>query len=461
MRIQRIGYTPTFGYNKRLNNELNKKLDAEKPDDEMANTIRNLNNYCNSTEELIRSSKNEAEEDEFLSAFTAPKITLAGLIDIKYPELNYSAREKKSYLNEIPKNLDPDEIPWQRIVAEDFAMHDAEENIENDPDVVYFILQAKNEQPAESVPQTKVQNIETAIEAIGETPDIIERFVPTFSSPKGFESLGGMTELKEELNDKILYPATHPEEAKQDFAEYGKRPPRGIMLYGPPGCGKTSIAEAMAMESQLPLFKLKISKAGSAYINQTSKNYENVFNYVAECAKMIGAPCFLFIDEIDGLAKGRDNDASSEDLKQMSTLLNLIETSRDRNVIVLGATNKYDLVDDAIKRRFDEQVYIGMPDMQTRVEVLQKTLGKWLKGVPLSKNKDDLKEIAEKLNNFPTSAIVILADKASDIARKDSRRNIIKEDFYQAIEKNQNLKIKEDNYKEQRLRTRIGFPSNN
>ena len=454
MRIQKISYAPTFGYNKRLNKQLNQKLDTAAPDDEMANTIRNLNNYCNSTEELIRTSKDETEEDDFLNAFLSPKYTLMELVDIKYPELNYPKREQKSYLNEVPKNYDPEDIPWQKVAADEFAIFISEDVFSDDEDVQFFINQNSK---TEAKPITKSDKTTNVISKIAETPEIVERFQPTFSSPKGFESLGGMHELKGELYDKIIYPATHPEEAKQDFAEYGKRSPRGIMLYGPPGCGKTSIVEALSVESEIPLFKLKVSKAGSSYINQTSKNYEAVFNYVAECAQMLDTPCFLFIDEIDGLAKGRDGEATSEDLKQMSTLLNLIETARDRNVIVLGATNKYDIVDDAIKRRFDAQVYIGMPDDETREEVLKKTLNKWLKGVPLASNPNDLKEIAEKLDGFPTSAIVILADKASDRARKDHRRNIVKEDFYDAIENNQNLKIKEDNYKEERKRTRIGY----
>ena len=472
MRIQRIGYTPAFGYNKKLNNELNKKLDTAAPNDEMANTIRNLNNFCNSTEELVRSSKDDEEEDDYLVALARTKIALAELVDLKYPELNYPAREQKSYLSEIKKNTkdlkdlenEDEDLPWQQYLAEEFYQvlgYDPDYEIAVFKDTIPDFSQGtcpSEDNPINSAAATdKSALIETAIETLGQAPSVIERFEPTFSSPKGFESLGGMTELKDELTDKILYPATHPEEAKLDFTEYGKRQPRGIMLYGPPGCGKTSIAEAMAMESGLPLFKLKISKAGSSYINQTSKNYESVFNYVAQCSKMLGQPCFLFIDEIDGLAKGRDNDATSEDLKQMSTLLNLIETARDRNVIVLGATNKYDIVDDAIKRRFDEQVYIGMPDMKTREEVLKKSLAKRLKGVPLSENAEALHEIASGLDSFPTSAIVILTDKASDIARKDGRRNILKEDFYDAIEKNQNLKINENNYKEERLKSRIGY----
>lgn len=474
MRIQNINYnyTPAFGYNKRLNKQLTQKLDQAKPDDEMANTIRNLNNFCNSTEELVRTSKDYEEEDDYLSALARTKIALAELVDLKYPELNYAEREQKSYLSEIKKNAknlknsenEDDDLPWQQYLAEEFYQvlsYDPDYEIAAYDDIAFNSSKDEQQAADNSVnsadPTDKYAQISTAIESLGQIPSIIECFTPTFSSPKGFESLGGMVELKDELNDKIIYPATHPEEAKLDFEEYGKRQPRGIMLYGPPGCGKTSIVEAMAMESKLPLFKLKISKAGSKYINETSQNYERVFRYVAECAQMIGEPCFLFIDEIDGFSKGRDDDNSNEDLKQIGTLLNLIETARDRNIVVIGATNKYDIVDDAIKRRFDEQVYIGMPDMETREEVLKKSLSQRLKGVTLSENAEALHEIASRLESFPTSAIIILTDKASDRARKDGRRNILKEDFYDAIDKNQNLKIKENNYKEERRRTRIGF----
>ena len=127
MRIQKISYAPTFGYNKRLNKQLNQKLDTAAPDDEMANTIRNLNNYCNSTEELIRTSKDETEEDDFLNAFLSPKYTLMELVDIKYPELNYPKREQKSYLNEVPKNYDPEDIPWQKVAADEFAIFISED----------------------------------------------------------------------------------------------------------------------------------------------------------------------------------------------------------------------------------------------------------------------------------------------------------------------------------------------
>lgn len=451
MQIQKINYnSPTFGYNRRLNAQLNKKLSQAEENDDSAKIIKELNDYCINSEGVLRhyDSIDSAKKDFMYLAFVSPKVALAQLVHEKYPELHYIKREKDSYESEVVKSKKLDS--WQSsIVSELCDIEEIYETYKDEPQNGEKAVETDTANKADSTPSEKLKG--------KEVPDVIEKFEPTFSSPEGFKSLGGMDQLKEELTDKIIYPALHPEEAKLDLAEYGKRPPRGVMLYGPPGCGKTSIVEALSQEASLPLFKLKISKAGSPYINQTSGNYQKAFDYVADYSAAAGIPCLLFIDELDGLTKGRDKDASAEDLKQIGTLLNLIETGRDRGIIVLGATNKYDIVDDAIKRRFDDQIYIGMPDMATRQDVLHKTLSKWLKGIPLAETPLALEEIAQKLDNFPTSAIVILADKASTRARKDGRRVILKEDFFDAIEKNQNLKIKEDNYQTNNNRKKIGF----
>lgn len=456
MQIQKINInSPTFGYNKKLNSQLNKKLAEAGEKDDSAKLIKELNDYCINSENMLRcyDSVDSAKKDFMYLAFVSPKVALAQLVHEKYPELNYIKREKDSYESEVVKSRKLDS--WQNSIVSEFC--DIEEIYETYKDETNNTENQPKEKTVEPGTANKTKPTPSEKLKEKEIPNVIEKFEPTFSSPEGFKSLGGMDQLKEELTDKIIYPALHPEDAKLDLAEYGKRPPRGVMLYGPPGCGKTSIVEALSQEASLPLFKLKISKAGSPYINQTSGNYQKAFDYVAEYSADTGVPCLLFIDELDGLTKGRDNEASAEDLKQIGTLLNLIETGRDRGIIVLGATNKYDIVDDAIKRRFDDQIYIGIPDIETRQDVLYKTLSKWLKGIPLAETPLALEEIAQKLDNFPTSAIVILADKASTRARKDGRRIILKEDFFDAIEKNQNLKIKEDKYQTNSTRRMIGF----
>ncbi len=466
MRIQRIDNTH-FGYNVQVNKKLVEKLKQSDPKDATIETIAHMQKYCLETEELLETYyEGTGEEPEMLYALLHPKHVLSDMVDRKFPELNYKDTEIKDYLRTARaiSRKGEDEYPWQFEMVDELADGDprayddfSDHDFDNDSESASVAKAlAEKFEPHSSIEKIEELSYEEKIGMIADS-DVVEKFVPSFSSPKGFSSIAGMQSLKEELYDKVIYPLTHPKEAKDDFAEYGKREPRGIMLYGPPGCGKTYMAEALAMETKLPMFKLKVSKAGSKYINETSENYQAVFDYVANAAKDLGQPCFLFIDEMDGISKGRDGDSSSEDLKQMGTLLNLIETARDRNIIVLGATNKYDIVDPAIKRRFDEQVYIPLPDEDMRAQVFEMTFNKWLKGIKLANDKEAISEIAMRSEGFPTSALIILADKASTRARRDGRRDIAKDDVIAEIEKNQNLKVEDDQFKPKAERRRIGF----
>lgn len=465
MHIQKITNT-TFGYNKKLNNQLIKKLDAEKDQNSfVTTTIRDLNTLCNNTENILEivSKTNDSRVDNFYDVLRGSKINLSILVEEQYPELKFIKRESDYYIKQGGKITEQsdEQYPWQTQLGEELFFYfglmstskkekkdrEKEENINIDSKL--------NDDVIDKDEETK-QADETSSQTVLQENQLVEVFKPSFSSPKGFESLGGMTELKEELLDKIISPALNPELAELDFKEYGKRAPRGFLFYGPPGCGKTYTVEALSMESHLPLLKLKIGKAGSHYINKTSMNYQNAFDYAAKYAKLNEAPVLMFIDEMDGMTKERGSEASVEDLKQMGTLLNLIETARDNNIIVIGATNKFDLVDSAIKRRFDNHIYIGMPDTQTRKDVLKLTISPWSKAAQLSQNEDDLQEIAEKFKGFPTSAISIISAKAADRARKEGRREITKEDFFTEIDNHSTLKIKETLYKSKE-KSSIGY----
>lgn len=437
MHIQKINPI-TFGYNRKLNRQLEKKLNHDNSDLEETSLIKDLNTLCNNTEDLLRlhDSTGSDKAELYYQSLLPMKILLAKLVDYKFPDLNFTKKESESYEREAYniKIKQNNAYPWQLELASELDLsQDKEKDL--------------TPEQKEQVFQAVINSRKTETAKLPEENNLIQVFEPDISSPTGFESLGGMDELKEEMNDKIIIPTLNPELAKQDYEEYGKRAPRGILFYGPPGCGKTFMAEALSMESSIPLLKFQISKLGSKYINETSTNYQAAFDYAEKYSKAVGKPVILFIDEIDGFTHNRSNDSSAEDLKQIGTLLNMIEKARDRNIIVIGATNKYDIVDDAIKRRFDEQIYVGMPDQKVRADVLKLTLSKRLKGKSLAQNSADIEEIASKLKGFPTSAIVIIADKASDRARKDGRREITKEDFFTEINQNENLKIKEQNYK--------------
>ena len=473
MQINRINQQTTFGYNRALNKELINRLNDDTEHNKIyINNVRRLNNLCNSAEHNLRTSvaKNSADQNILFDIFVALKSTLAKTVEEHFPELNFAKREAKNYYKEdnaimIKNNYNIFDKTWQYSIAsnlDEISTHNAlakcEKNNIDEPKEIEMAKRARRAR-IKRIKTFDTKDVVNKEEAL-EIPSVIEKYTPTYSSPKGFKSMGGMKELKEDLYDKIIYPATHPEEAELDLIEYGKRPPRGILFYGPPGCGKTMTAEAVSTEANLPMFKLKISRAGSQYINQTSKNYQEAFDFVEDYARKLSTPCIMLIDEVDGITKGRENKSSGEDLKQMSTLLNLIEGARDRNIIIIGTTNKYDIVDEAIRRRFDDQIYVGMPDEITRTEILKDTLSKWTKGQSLANNDSDITEIAKSTIGFPSSAIVILADKASNKARKDGRREIKKEDFLEEIKLNENLKIREDKYKNNVQRKPVGYSQN-
>ncbi len=466
MHINRITPQVTFGYNKKVNDQLRLCiLNDESHNKEAVEELKTLHMLSLESEINLRKTEEAKMPDSdclyAYALFASVKKNLAEKVEKFYPELEFTKVEASTYFREDftlmgKKGYDFDKETWQIKIASDLqaVAKELDKKTKNSSPISEKKIEPKQIKPQEQVEDDDDENEKIDLNKI---PSVIEKFTPTFSSPKGFKSIGGMEDLKIELYDKIINPANNPEEAELDFIEYGKRQPRGIMFYGPPGCGKTMTAEAVSAEAHLPLFKLKISKAGSQYINETSKNYQKAFDYVEEYSKHLGTPCIMLIDEVDGLTKGRDGKSSGEDLKQMSTLLNLIESARDKNIIVIGTTNKYDIVDEAIRRRFDEQIYLGMPDKETRGVILKNTLAQWTKGLALSQNAEEIEEIAQKTKGFPSSAIVILTDKASNRARKDGRREIRKEDFIEEIAQNQNLKVKEEQYKNNTERKSIGF----
>lgn len=412
----------TFGYDKTLNNRVQKKL-TEEPTD-LNTRLLVLNDFCNKTEDMIvlkeKRGVSNIETEPLIDVLIGAKMALSRALTKIFPALNYSDIESEHYLNAS----DAKQSAWREDMSFALSFDPFAEPVAGE----------KSEAPP------------------------IEEFKPNAESPKGFSSLGGMAKLKAELYDKIIFPIQNPEQAKLDEIEYGKKFPRGVLLYGPPGCGKTFVAEAVAMEAGVPMFKLKIANAGSMYINETSKNYEMAFAVVAEKSKEIGKPCILFMDELDGLSKKRGSQDSSEDLKQLGTLLDLINTARSRGIIVLGATNRHDVLDDAISSRFDGQVFVGLPDKETRTAVLKKCLEPRTKGVSLMNSEEDLSAIVDKFEGFSNRSITDLTNAAGILAKNDGRRDISKEDYLKVIAENQNLKIKsEDTYQSKSNRKGVGF----
>ena len=267
-------------------------------------------------------------------------------------------------------------------------------------------------------------------------------------SPKGFSDVMGMEDLKNELQENIVDAINNPEQAELDLKEYGKKMPMGIMLYGPPGCGKTYIVEALANEIDTIVYTLDIGKVGSRFINQTSNNIKASFDYAKQMAKNFSRPVILFMDEMDSMTMKRgEGNSSDENLKQVASLLKCIEDAQKNNVIVVGASNRYDLIDPAIIRRFEMKRFVGAPVKEQRKKQVINNLASKEKAKTLLSDDKALDEIAEKLENYSYASINVISKEAALHAMKRNRADISPDDFIYAIENTNEEKINNKDYK--------------
>lgn len=204
--------------------------------------------------------------------------------------------------------------------------------------------------------------ITTTGDLVGLTP---EEVVDTRESI-GFDQIGGMADLKEQLRMNIIYPLRRPE----IYEAYGKKVGGGILLYGPPGCGKTHLARAVAGELGASFFSVGLNDILDMYIGNSEKNLSDLFSMARS-----KAPSVLFIDEIDALGAKRGG-SSSPHLKNMTTHflteMDGINSNNDK-LLVLGATNEPWSVDTAFRRpgRFDRILFVPPPDQVARVAILK------------------------------------------------------------------------------------------
>ena len=288
--------------------------------------------------------------------------------------------------------------------------------------------------------------------------ELLEQYTPSPSSPNGFCDVVGIDDVKLKLKENIVDYALHPEQAQKDLEEYGISAPRGFLFYGPPGCGKTYITKALAAESGLEMYKLDVSKAGSKYVNQTSINIQKAFDSLKDKAQKTGKPVLLFMDEVDSLAMSRgDVMRSDENMKTVTTLLKLVESARDNGIIIIAATNKYDLLDEAFKARFDGQVYFPLPT-ETEIQALLKhLLQARKKGEKLANSASELQELSKLLKGHSNRSITFMVDEASKLAKRRDRADISFEDVKSAINSTELEKSKEKEYKKASKARIVGF----
>jgi transitional endoplasmic reticulum ATPase len=214
------------------------------------------------------------------------------------------------------------------------------------------------DQPAASIPEPGKAGEPVAASPEAE-PDL-ER--PTI----GFADVGGMTSLKEAIRLKIVYPSLHPE----IYAAYGQSSGGGLLLYGPPGCGKTHLARATAGEMGAAFLAIGISDVLNMYIGESERRMHEVF----ETARQ-HTPCVLFFDEIDALAANRSDFRSVTGRSVVNQFLAELDgvASTNEGILVLGATNAPWHLDPAFRRpgRFDDVLFVPPPDAPARAEIVR------------------------------------------------------------------------------------------
>jgi SpoVK/Ycf46/Vps4 family AAA+-type ATPase len=182
-----------------------------------------------------------------------------------------------------------------------------------------------------------------------------------------FEDVAGMDKMKEEIREAVVYPMSNPELARK----YGKLGGGGILMYGPPGCGKTFIVKAAAGECGAGFINAKLSDLLDMYVGNTEKNIHKVFELARK-----NTPCILFFDEVDAIGGRRDQGEGAQYMKmavnQMLYEMDGVEAN-NQNVLIIAATNAPWDVDPALRRsgRFSKTIYIPEPDYGSRVAILK------------------------------------------------------------------------------------------
>ncbi|OBK70718.1 AAA family ATPase [Mycobacterium sp. 1274761.0] len=224
------------------------------------------------------------------------------------------------------------------------------------------------------------------------------------------DDVGDMAETKQSLTEAVLWPLQHPE----TFERLGVEPPRGVLLYGPPGCGKTFVVRALASSGRLSVHAVKGAELMDKWVGASEKAVRDLFRRARE-----SAPSLIFLDELDALAprRGQSFDSGVTDRVVAALLTELDGIEPLRNVVVLGATNRPDLIDPALLRpgRLEKLVFVEPPDADARREILR-TAGK---SIPLSDDVD-LDALAADLDGYSAADCVALLREAALTAMRRS-----------------------------------------
>ncbi|MDO7841329.1 CDC48 family AAA ATPase [Sphingomonas immobilis] len=281
-----------------------------------------------------------------------------------------------------------------------------QQRVDNMPPGVQNILRA----PAYALQEIRLAVISTTPKGVVHVDENTEiELRPEYEEPKEarradvtYDDIGGMGPTIDQLREMVELPLRYPEL----FQRLGVDPPKGVLLHGPPGTGKTRLARAVANESAAEFFLINGPEImGSAY-GESEKKLRDVFEEASQ-----NAPSIVFIDEIDSIAPKRGQVSGEAEKRLVAQLLTLMDGLEARaNVVVIAATNRPEAIDEALRRpgRFDREIVVGVPDERGRREIL----GIHTRGMPLG-DRVDLAELARTTYGFVGADLAALAREAA------------------------------------------------
>src|SRR3989344_481123 len=255
--------------------------------------------------------------------------------------------------------------------------------------------------------------------------DKITAIIDDLTVLRGFDCVAGMRPLKAMLVSDVIEPLQHPEK----FKKFKLSVPNGILLYGPPGCGKTFIVKKLAEELGYNFVEMNPSSVATPYVHGAVSNIAKVF----EMAKL-QAPSIIFIDEIEGLVPKREELGGHADIKkeEINEFLLQLNNAGHNKILVVGATNRPHMIDTAILRsgRMDKRIYIGAPDFEARRDMFKICLS----GRPYDKDID-FKKLAKMSENYVGSDIELIVTEAARAAVSQDKKMVDEKMLVDAIKK--------------------------
>jgi proteasome regulatory subunit len=368
---------------------------------------------------------------------TAPSSEIKYQIQVN--ELEASLLEMKVKVDELIKEngqLKRENTQLKRIPLFVAVVVDILENGE-----IYLRQQGNNQEYLTTVPdelrqllkpgaKVAVNNALSIVKVIGNIYDARVRVMELEESPEiCYEQIGGLADQIKEVREAVEYPLTKPE----IFRRIGVEPPKGILLFGAPGTGKTLIAKAVAHQAQATFIRMSGSELVHKFIGEGAGLVRELFQLARE-----RAPAIVFIDEIDAVGSMRTNDGTSGSAEVQRTLMQLLAEmdgfDNRGDVRIMAATNRADMLDPALLRpgRFDRLIEIPLPDKDSRFQILK------IHSRKMHIGDVDLDAIAQSTEDFSGAELEAICREAGMIAVRQESDFVCMNDFLEAVRKVRN-----------------------